>query len=102
MSALVAGLRRAGSTHSLCVAKNNSSSRSLPPSPSHTPRYEIYNNFVEQRGELGTYFKEMKERKKVYKQQVMLLDLVQRLTIITGKRLQNSNTNHNSNTNNII
>ncbi|XP_045513611.1 PDZ domain-containing protein 8 isoform X2 [Pieris brassicae] len=38
MSALVAGLRRAGSAHSLCVSKSNSSSRSLPPSPSHTPR----------------------------------------------------------------
>ncbi|CAK1548194.1 unnamed protein product [Leptosia nina] len=32
------GLRRAGSAHSLCVSRSNSSSRSLPPSPSHTPR----------------------------------------------------------------
>ncbi|KAJ8734228.1 hypothetical protein PYW07_014779 [Mythimna separata] len=38
MSALVAGLRRAGSAHSLSAPKNNASSRSLPPSPSHTPR----------------------------------------------------------------
>ncbi|CAH2100253.1 unnamed protein product [Euphydryas editha] len=38
MSALVAGLRRAGSAHSLSAPKSNASSRSLPPSPSHTPR----------------------------------------------------------------
>ncbi|CAB3257203.1 unnamed protein product [Arctia plantaginis] len=38
MSALVAGLRRAGSAHSLSAPKTNASSRSLPPSPSHTPR----------------------------------------------------------------
>ncbi|XP_038209354.1 PDZ domain-containing protein 8 isoform X1 [Zerene cesonia] len=38
MSALVAGLRRAGSAHSLSAPKANASSRSLPPSPSHTPR----------------------------------------------------------------
>ncbi|XP_041973909.1 PDZ domain-containing protein 8 isoform X2 [Aricia agestis] len=38
MSALVAGLRRAGSAHSLYAPKSNASSRSLPPSPSHTPR----------------------------------------------------------------
>ncbi|KAJ2946604.1 hypothetical protein O0L34_g12660 [Tuta absoluta] len=38
MSALVAGLRRAGSAHSLSAPKNCASSRSLPPSPSHTPR----------------------------------------------------------------
>ncbi|KAM3966500.1 PDZ domain containing 8 [Aphomia sociella] len=38
MSALVAGLRRAGSAHSLSAPKTCSSSRSLPPSPSHTPR----------------------------------------------------------------
>ncbi|XP_061383034.1 PDZ domain-containing protein 8 [Danaus plexippus] len=38
MSALVAGLRRAGSAHSLSAPRNNASSRSLPPSPSHTPR----------------------------------------------------------------
>ncbi|KAJ0180990.1 hypothetical protein K1T71_003075 [Dendrolimus kikuchii] len=38
MSALVAGLRRAGSAHSLSAPKSCSSSRSLPPSPSHTPR----------------------------------------------------------------
>ncbi|XP_050674234.1 PDZ domain-containing protein 8 isoform X2 [Leptidea sinapis] len=38
MSALVAGLRRAGSAHSLAAPKSNASSRSLPPSPSHTPR----------------------------------------------------------------
>ncbi|XP_026728665.1 PDZ domain-containing protein 8 isoform X2 [Trichoplusia ni] len=37
MSALVAGLRRAGSAHSLSAPKSNASSRSLPPSPSHTP-----------------------------------------------------------------
>ncbi|XP_031769953.2 PDZ domain-containing protein 8 isoform X2 [Galleria mellonella] len=37
MSALVAGLRRAGSAHSLSAPKTCSSSRSLPPSPSHTP-----------------------------------------------------------------
>ncbi|XP_035430394.1 PDZ domain-containing protein 8 isoform X3 [Spodoptera frugiperda] len=37
MSALVAGLRRAGSAHSLSAPKTNASSRSLPPSPSHTP-----------------------------------------------------------------
>ncbi|KAL4709784.1 hypothetical protein ACJJTC_001238 [Scirpophaga incertulas] len=38
MSAIVAGLRRAGSAHSLSAPKTSSSSRSLPPSPSHTPR----------------------------------------------------------------
>ncbi|XP_028033490.1 PDZ domain-containing protein 8 isoform X1 [Bombyx mandarina] len=38
MSALVAGLRRAGSAHSLSAPKTSASSRSLPPSPSHTPR----------------------------------------------------------------
>ncbi|XP_073967480.1 PDZ domain containing 8 isoform X3 [Choristoneura fumiferana] len=38
MSALVAGLRRAGSAHSLSAPKTAASSRSLPPSPSHTPR----------------------------------------------------------------
>ncbi|XP_060810385.1 PDZ domain-containing protein 8 [Amyelois transitella] len=38
MSALVAGLRRAGSAHSLSAPKTCASSRSLPPSPSHTPR----------------------------------------------------------------
>ncbi|XP_034824149.1 PDZ domain-containing protein 8 [Maniola hyperantus] len=38
MSALVAGLRRAGSAHSLYAPRSNASSRSLPPSPSHTPR----------------------------------------------------------------
>ncbi|XP_014369658.2 PDZ domain-containing protein 8 isoform X2 [Papilio machaon] len=38
MSALVAGLRRAGSAHSLSAPRTNASSRSLPPSPSHTPR----------------------------------------------------------------
>ncbi|XP_048005636.1 PDZ domain-containing protein 8 isoform X1 [Leguminivora glycinivorella] len=38
MSALVAGLRRAGSAHSLSAPKPSASSRSLPPSPSHTPR----------------------------------------------------------------
>ncbi|XP_049885200.1 PDZ domain-containing protein 8 [Pectinophora gossypiella] len=38
MSALVAGLRRAGSAHSLTAPKTCASSRSLPPSPSHTPR----------------------------------------------------------------
>ncbi|CAK1599486.1 unnamed protein product [Parnassius mnemosyne] len=38
MSALVAGLRRAGSAHSLSPPRANASSRSLPPSPSHTPR----------------------------------------------------------------
>ncbi|XP_046973213.1 PDZ domain-containing protein 8 isoform X1 [Vanessa cardui] len=38
MSALMAGLRRAGSAHSLSAPKSNASSRSLPPSPSHTPR----------------------------------------------------------------
>ncbi|CAH0405790.1 unnamed protein product [Chilo suppressalis] len=38
MSALVAGLRRAGSAHSLSAPRTCSSSRSLPPSPSHTPR----------------------------------------------------------------
>ncbi|XP_028033493.1 PDZ domain-containing protein 8 isoform X2 [Bombyx mandarina] len=37
MSALVAGLRRAGSAHSLSAPKTSASSRSLPPSPSHTP-----------------------------------------------------------------
>ncbi|XP_059054169.1 PDZ domain-containing protein 8 isoform X2 [Achroia grisella] len=37
MSALVAGLRRAGSAHSLSAPKTCASSRSLPPSPSHTP-----------------------------------------------------------------
>lgn len=41
MSALVAGLRRAGSAHSLSAPKTNASSRSLPPSPSHTPRYVL-------------------------------------------------------------
>ncbi|KAI8429609.1 hypothetical protein MSG28_000207 [Choristoneura fumiferana] len=40
MSALVAGLRRAGSAHSLSAPKTAASSRSLPPSPSHTPSHD--------------------------------------------------------------
>ncbi|XP_063373963.1 PDZ domain-containing protein 8 isoform X2 [Cydia amplana] len=40
MSALVAGLRRAGSAHSLTAPKPSASSRSLPPSPSHTPSHD--------------------------------------------------------------
>ncbi|GBP92791.1 hypothetical protein EVAR_67502_1 [Eumeta japonica] len=39
MSALVAGLRRAGSAHSLAAPRAAAAAaRSLPPSPSHTPR----------------------------------------------------------------